>query len=453
MMKRFKVWTFKEGQLPLTHVGPMDCIYSIEGHFIDEMGNGKSPFMAQHHHEAHAYFIPVSVVNIVKYIYMPVTDWHRRRMVRVVKDYVNLIADRWLTEMYSQAPGVTKDDPELYENFMRVLCNANTSEGFKPMRDISVPEYNILDKEKLNSFTLGQPPSNRSILGFFAGGKAHGDIRPLLFEHWENKDDEILVYEKVPDYNKMMEQSKFCLCPSGWEVASPRIIESLQAGCVPMIISDNYTLPFNDVLDWSKFSMFIPSSRIPEIKTILKGVSDKQYMKMQRRVMKVRMHFEINRPAKPFDAIHMVLHSVWIRRLNLKLGFWDSWQYACEEKYHGSMNDGTHRLGELDLAFLSAYTIRMYFAGHVGDRIDLRLFLAYGMLGSAVLTCVFQWEIGLALSTAGYIYAEQLFEVEAVAARMTALWLFLMAWGCNQTRRRELIIQVTDELLMTYQRT
>lgn len=50
---------------------------------------------------------------------------------------------------------------------------------------------------------------------------------------------------------------------------------------------------------------------------------------------------------------------------------------------------GTHRLGELDLAFLSSYSIGMYFAGHIGDRIDLRLFLVFGMMGSGLLTMIF----------------------------------------------------------------
>ncbi|OWM65962.1 putative glycerol-3-phosphate transporter 5 [Punica granatum] len=50
---------------------------------------------------------------------------------------------------------------------------------------------------------------------------------------------------------------------------------------------------------------------------------------------------------------------------------------------------GTHRLGELDLAFLLSYSIGMYFAGHIGDRIDLRLFLVFGMMGSGLLTIIF----------------------------------------------------------------
>lgn len=50
---------------------------------------------------------------------------------------------------------------------------------------------------------------------------------------------------------------------------------------------------------------------------------------------------------------------------------------------------GPHRLGELDLAFLSAYSVGMYFSGHIGDQINLRVFLTVGMVGSGVFTVVF----------------------------------------------------------------
>ncbi|KAL3532244.1 hypothetical protein ACH5RR_005765 [Cinchona calisaya] len=50
---------------------------------------------------------------------------------------------------------------------------------------------------------------------------------------------------------------------------------------------------------------------------------------------------------------------------------------------------GPHRLGELDLAFLLAYSVGMYLAGHIGDSFDLRLFLTIGMLGSGFLVIFF----------------------------------------------------------------
>ncbi|GFH07438.1 glycerol-3-phosphate permease-like protein [Haematococcus lacustris] len=37
---------------------------------------------------------------------------------------------------------------------------------------------------------------------------------------------------------------------------------------------------------------------------------------------------------------------------------------------------GQSMLGEVDLAFLGAYAIGMFYAGHLGDRLDLRLFLS-----------------------------------------------------------------------------
>ncbi|KAF3453754.1 hypothetical protein FNV43_RR04195 [Rhamnella rubrinervis] len=312
MVERFKVWAYRDGERPLFHSGPMKHIYSIEGHFIDEIESGKSPFTAHDPNEAHAFFLPVSVVNIVQYIYLPITSYKRDRLVRVVTDYVNVVAekypywntstgaDHFMVSCHDWAPEATHNDPQLFKNLIRVLCNANTSEG-------------------LAKQSFGQSPDNRTVLAFFAGG-AHGFIRQVLFEHWKEKDDEIRVYEDLPEglnYEKLMGQSKYCLCPSGYEVASPRVVESIQAGCVPVIISDHYALPFSDVLDWSKFSLHIPSKSIPEIKKTLSSVPYNKYLKMQKRVTKIRRHFELNRPAKPFDIFHMVLHSVWLRRLNM----------------------------------------------------------------------------------------------------------------------------------------
>ncbi|KAL2531984.1 putative glycerol-3-phosphate transporter 4 [Abeliophyllum distichum] len=57
------------------------------------------------------------------------------------------------------------------------------------------------------------------------------------------------------------------------------------------------------------------------------------------------------------------------------------------EPFNGE--DGTSKLGEIDVAFLACYSIGMYVAGHLGDRLDLRLFLTTGMIGSGIFVVLF----------------------------------------------------------------
>ncbi|KAL5551360.1 hypothetical protein UlMin_001536 [Ulmus minor] len=51
--------------------------------------------------------------------------------------------------------------------------------------------------------------------------------------------------------------------------------------------------------------------------------------------------------------------------------------------------DGTSKLGEIDVAFLACYALGMYVAGHLGDTLDLRLFLTSGMIGSGIFVGLF----------------------------------------------------------------
>jgi len=99
---------------------------------------------------------------------------------------------------------------DLGEKAIRVLCNANTSEGYVPWKDASLPEIHLVGGHIPTQ--LGGPPTkDRPHLAFFAG-RDHGPVRPQLFEHWEGKDEDVIVYKWLPDhlnYHELMKSSRY----------------------------------------------------------------------------------------------------------------------------------------------------------------------------------------------------------------------------------------------------
>ncbi|CAM0905574.1 unnamed protein product [Alopecurus aequalis] len=330
MEKLFKIYVYEEGEPPVFHDGPCRSIYSTEGRFIYAM-EMENRMRTRDPELAHVFFLPFSVVKMVKMIYEP-NSHDMNPLRRTISDYIDVLstkypywnrslgADHFMLSCHDWGPYVSSADGHLFSNSIRVLCNANTSEGFNPSKDVSLPEINlrsdIIDKQ-----VGGPSASRRPVLAFFAGGD-HGPVRPLLLEHWKGKDADVQVSEYLPQgvsYIDMMRRSKFCLCPSGYEVASPRVVEAIYLECVPVVIGDDYVLPFSDVLNWPAFSVRVAVQDIPDLKRILAAVSPRQYIRMQRRVRMVRRHFMVNGPPRRFDVFHMILHSIWLRRLNVRL--------------------------------------------------------------------------------------------------------------------------------------
>ncbi|KAG8636339.1 probable glycosyltransferase At5g25310 [Manihot esculenta] len=333
MERRFKVYVYSEGDLPIVHDGPCKDIYTIEGRFIQEMEHGARRFRTTDPRRAHVYFMPFSVTWMVKYLYKPLT-YDLTPLRQFVSDYVRVVstkypfwnrtcgADHFMLACHDWGPHASRANPFLYNTSIRVLCNANTSEGFNPRKDVSLPEIHLYNGN-FPPQLLSPPPANtsRPYLAFFAGG-LHGPIRPLLVNQWKDRDSDLRVFEYLPkdlDYYSFMLQSKFCLCPSGHEVASPRIVEAIYAECVPVILSNYYVLPFSDVLRWDAFSVQVNVSEIPRLKEVLSSVPEDKYKNLKEGLRAVRRHFVLNQPAKRFDVFYMILHSIWLRRINLRL--------------------------------------------------------------------------------------------------------------------------------------
>lgn len=66
-------------------------------------------------------------------------------------------------------------------------------------------------------------------------------------------------------YMEELASSKFCLHMKGSRVVSPRLIESVWFGCVPVILADHYDLPLSHLVDWNTFAVIIPEADADEL--------------------------------------------------------------------------------------------------------------------------------------------------------------------------------------------
>ena len=68
-------------------------------------------------------------------------------------------------------------------------------------------------------------------------------------------------------YDEILANSQFILCPRGRCPSSIRLFEAMRAGRVPVIISDDWVPP--ESVPWSEFALFVKESDIDQIPSIL----------------------------------------------------------------------------------------------------------------------------------------------------------------------------------------
>ncbi|EEF50168.1 catalytic, putative [Ricinus communis] len=227
-------------------------------------------------------------------------------------------ADHFYVCCHSVGRQAASRHPALHNNAIQLTCSSSYFQRFfVSHKDVGLPQVWPRPPQ-----TALNPPHARHRLVYFAGRVQNSQVRRELVNLWGN-DTEMDIINGSPSfpYEEGFKRSKYCLHVKGYEVNTARVSDSIHYGCIPVIISNYYDLPFATVLDWSKFSVVINQADIPFLKTTLLAITRKTYITMFQNLCRVRRHFEWHTTPKGYDSFYMTAYQLWLRRSIHRLSY------------------------------------------------------------------------------------------------------------------------------------
>ncbi|KAK6160226.1 hypothetical protein DH2020_003607 [Rehmannia glutinosa] len=89
--------------------------------------------------------------------------------------------------------------------------------------------------------------------------------------------------------------------------------DAIASHCVPVIISDEIELPFEDIIDYSEFCIFVRSSDALKenfLINFIRNIGKEEWTRMWERLKEVEHFFEFQYPSKENDAVQMIWQAV-----------------------------------------------------------------------------------------------------------------------------------------------
>ena len=115
---------------------------------------------------------------------------------------------------------------------------------------------------------------HKNIKASFRGSFDTNIIRTMIFDylkgkegclikdtgdwHFDNKNKD----KNHSDYINDLRNSKIIICPRGTGPSTIRMWEALASGCIPLVISNDYVFPLDDVIDWRKCVLTLPEEHL-----------------------------------------------------------------------------------------------------------------------------------------------------------------------------------------------
>lgn len=133
-----------------------------------------------------------------------------------------------------------------------------------------------------------------------------------------------------------MHSSKFCLNIAGDTPSSNRLFDAIASHCVPVIISDEIELPYEDILDYSEFCVFVRTSDAVKenfLINLIKNIGKDEWTRMWEKLKEIENMFEYRYPSKEDDAVQMIWKAVARKVPSLRMKVHQSNRFSSFEPH------------------------------------------------------------------------------------------------------------------------
>lgn len=193
--------------------------------------------------------------------------------------------------------------------------------GAEVANDIVAPYKHVIPRFETDAATGAASYRLRPTLLFFQGAivrKQGGVIRQQLHALLHEEPDVVFATGSttsagIRSATRGMRESKFCLHLAGDTPSSNRLFDAVASHCLPLVISDEIELPFEDVLDYSQFCVFVSSRdalRKGYVTNLLRNFPMERWIRMHARLQEVQRHFQWQHPTELGDAVHMTWEAI-----------------------------------------------------------------------------------------------------------------------------------------------
>eukprot|EP00041_Stephanoeca_diplocostata_P025445 m.666294 g.666294 ORF g.666294 m.666294 type:complete len:682 (-) comp22749_c2_seq1:145-2190(-) len=156
--------------------------------------------------------------------------------------------------------------------------------------------------------------SQRTILAVSVTGSP-SPAREMLFPL--NTSEIVILRHCDPAYALgLYRRSRYCIQADGNAPWSPRLVQYILLGCVPVIVSDTLAPPFATTLNWTTFSITVP---LFDIATLPRRMREANHTELHSNLLLVRQFFQYRLDIFPTNtkvwdsALPLIMYEMWRR--------------------------------------------------------------------------------------------------------------------------------------------